>query len=170
MTDVQASGLSKSEAQKRALLTAAQAAVADANEKAALRRRSRTSQATKTVFLVVSLLLFGVGIYLLAVRPAWFFTPPPTPETVAIQEASVRLSLVRESELVKRWRSQHGRLPSSLEQVGSPVRGLTYQKQSDSTFRLIATFGSSTIGLSSTDSVGTFLGNSLKVIASRGRP
>lgn len=170
MTDVRASSLPGREAQKQALLDAAQAAVADAKEKAAQRRRRPTSPGTKTFFTIVSIALFAGGIYLLAVRPAWFFTPPPPPETVAIQEASLRLTLVRETERVKRYRSQHRRLPGSLEEAGSPVKGLTYEKQSDSTFRLIATFGDGTIGLSSTDSVSTFLGNSLKVIASRGRP
>jgi hypothetical protein len=170
MTDVRASGLSTRDAQKAALLDAAQAALADANEKAALRRRRPTSAATRKVFAVVSVLLFSGGIYILAARPVWFFSPPPAPETVAIQEASLRLTLVRETERVKRYRSQHGRLPNSLDEAGSPAKGLTYQRQSDSTFRLIATFGTTTIGLTSTDSVGAFLGNSLKVIASRGRP
>lgn len=169
MTDVQA-GLSRVEQQKRALLDAAQAAVADANEKASQRRRRPTSPATKTFFAIVSVLLFGGGIYVLAARPHWLFTPPPPPETVAIQEASLRLTLVRETERVKRYRAQHRRLPASLDDAGSPVRGLTYQRQTDSTFRIIASFGSGTIGLSSTDSIGAFLGNSLKVIASRGRP
>ena len=170
MTDVRVPGFPGREAQKQALLDAAQAAVADAKEKAAQRRRRPTSRTTRTFFAVVSVLLFGSGVYLLAVRPAWFFTPPAPPETVAIQEASLRLSLVRETDRVKRYRAQHGRLPGSLEDAGSPVKGLTYEKQTDSTFRLIATFGDGTIGFSSTDSVATFLGNSLKVIASRGRP
>ena len=171
MTDVRAPGLSAREAQKAALLEAAQAAVVDAREKEAERRRRRpTSPATRKFFAVVSVLLFSGGIYVLAARPVWFFSPPPPPETVAIQEASLRLTLVRETERVKRYRSQYGRLPNDLEEAGSPARGITYQKQSDSTFRLIATFGTTTIGLTSTDSVGAFLGNSLKVIASRGRP
>lgn len=170
MTDVRASSFTGREAQKQALLDAAQAAVADAKEKAAQRRRRPTGPTTRVFFTVVSILLFAGGIYLLAARPAWFFTAPPQPETVAIQEASLRLTLVRETERVKRYRAQHRRLPGSLEEAGSPVKGLTYEKQTDSTFRLIATFGDGTIGFGSTDSVSTFLGNSLKVIASRGRP
>jgi hypothetical protein len=170
MTDVRASGLARDEAQKLALLNAAEAAVADAKEKAINRRQSRAGKATRTVAISFGLVIFGFAIYLLVARPPWFFTPPPPPETVAIQEASLRLMLVREADRLKRYRAQHGKLPSTLEQAGSPVHGVLYQTSNDSTFRLIAAFGGETIGLSSTDSVGAFLGNSLKVIASRGRP
>ncbi len=172
MTDVHASGLSRAEAQKRALLDAAQAAVTDAREKeqAARLLRRQNAKRSQAALAVTGLVIFGFGIYLLAFRPAWFFTPPPPPETIAIQEASVRLMLVREVERVKRFRSEQGRLPQTLEEAQSPIHGITYQKETDSTFRLVATFGENPIGLSSTDSVGSFLGNSLKVIASRGRP
>lgn len=172
MTDVHASGLSRAEAQKRALLDAAQAAVTDAKEKeqAARLLRRQNAKRSQAALAVTGLVIFGFGIYLLAFRPAWFFTPPPPPETVAIQEASVRLMLVREVDRVKRFRSEQGRLPQTLEEAQSPIHGITYQKETDSTFRLVATFGENTIGLSSTDSVGSFLGNSLKIIASRGRP
>lgn len=170
MTDARTSAPVSRDEQKRALLEAAQAAVQDAHDKEAARRAGASTTASKTIVTVLGLILFGVGIYLLAARPAWFFTPPAPPETMEIQEASVRLMLVREAERVKRFRVEHRRLPASLAETGSTVQGVSYLAEGDSVFRLSAALGGGAIGLASSDSVGAFLGNSLKVIASRGRP
>lgn len=170
MTDARPSGALSGEAQKQALLDAAQAAVQDASEKAASRRNRTTSNTPRIVLTVLGLALFAVGIYLLAARPVWFFTPPPEPESGQIQEASVRLMLVREASRVRRYRSEHGKLPATLAEAGSSVTALNYTPQGDSTFQLAAPWGGRAITLASTDSVGPFLGNSLKIIASRGRP
>jgi len=170
MTDASPSGALSKEEQKQALLTAAQAAVQDAHEKAAQRRDRASSNPSRIVVSVLGLAIFAVGIYILAVRPAWFFTPPPPPESVQIQEASMRLMLVREAGRVRRYRAEHGKLPISLAEAGSPLNSVVYTTQGDSTFRLMTAWGEQTISFLSTDSVGQFIGNSLKVIASRGRP
>jgi len=158
------------EEQKQALLTAAEAAVQDANEKAANRRGQTSSNTSRIVVTVLGLGLFAFGIYILAARPTWFFTPPPPPESVQIQEASVRLMLVREASRVRAYRSEHGKLPVTLADAGSAATTIDYTAQGDSTFRLSTPWGERNIALSSTDSIGAFLGNSLKIIASRGRP
>ena len=170
MADAHTSGALRLEDRKQALLDAAQDAVHDAHEKAAQRRGHTSSNTSRIVVTLLGLGIFAVGIYILAIRPAWFFTPPPAPESIQIQEASVRLMLVREASRVRSYKAAHGRLPATLVEAGSPVGNIDYTKQGDSTFRLVTTWGEQTIGLSSTDSVGPFLGNSLKVIASRGRP
>lgn len=170
MTDARSSGALSMEEQKQALLSAAQAAVQDASDKAANRRGQTTSNTSRIVVTVLGLAIFAVGIYILAVRPSWFFTPPPAPESVQIQEASVRLTLVREASRVRRYRSDHGKLPATLAEAGSPLTNVNYTTHGDSAFRLVAAWGEETIALASTDSVGPFLGNSLKTIASRGRP
>jgi hypothetical protein len=163
-------GALRLEERKQALLDAAQDAVQDAQEKATARRGGQSSNTSRIVVTVLGLAIFAVGIYILAIRPTWFFTPAPPPESVQIQEASVRLMLVREASRVRQYRAEHGKLPVTLEETGSPVSNVSYSLQGDSAFRLVTTWGEKTIGFSSTDSVGTFLGNSLKIIASRGRP
>ena len=170
MADARTSGALRLEERKQALLDAAQDAVQDANDKAAQRRGRSGSNTSRIIVTVLGLLIFGAGIYVLAIRPAWFFTPPPPPESVQIQEASVRLMLVREAGRIRNYRAAHGRFPASLEDAGSTVSTIDYSTQGDSAFRLVTTWGEQTIGLSSSDSVGPFLGNSLKIIASRGRP
>ena len=170
MTDARTSGALRLEDRKQALLDAAQDALQDANEKAAARRGGRRSTSNRIVVTLLGLAAFGIGIYIVAIRPPWFFTPPPPAESVQIQEASVRLMLVREASRVRNYRAAHGKLPASLEEAGSEVGNVDYIAQGDSAFRLVTSWGEQTIALSSSDSVGTFLGNSLKIIASRGRP
>jgi len=170
MTDARVSGTLRKEEQKAALLHAAEAAVQDAHEKAAQKRDRTSSNTSRIVVSVLGLGIFAVGIYILSMRPTWFFTPPPPPESVQIQEASVRLMLVREATRIRRYRAEHGKLPTTLAAAGSSISSVTYMAQGDSAFRLITSWGEQTIAFSSTDSVGPFLGNSLKIIASRGRP
>jgi hypothetical protein len=170
MADARTSGALRLEERKQALLDAAQDSVQDAHEKANARRGRQSSNTSRIVVTLLGLSIFAVGIYILAIRPTWFFTPPPPPESVQIQEASVRLMLVREASRVRQYRAEHGKLPPTLEETGSSVANVNYTAQGDSAFRLVTTWGEQTIALSSSDSVGTFLGNSLKIIASRGRP
>src|SRR5262245_1039567 len=170
MADASRTGALRREDQKRALLDAAQAAVQDANEKAAQRSGRAATNTSRILVTVLGLAVFAAGIYILVSRPTWFFTPPPPPESVQIQEASVRLMLVREASRVRQYRAAHGRYPASLSDAGSTVDNVDYNTQGDSVFSLVTSWGEQTIRLSSSDSVGTFLGNSLKIIASRGRP
>ena len=170
MADAHTSGALRLEERKKALLDAAQDAVQDAHEKAAQRRGQARRNWSRIVVTVLGLAIFALGIYILAVRPSWFFTPPPPPESVQIQEASVRLMLVREASRVRQYRAAHGKYPATLAESGSPVSNVDYTVLGDSAFRLVTNWGEETIGLSSSDSVGAFLGNSLKIIASRGRP
>ena len=170
MTDARPSGARRTEDQKQALLDAAQAAVQDAHDKAAQRRGRASSNTSRIVVTVLGLGIFAVGIYILAARPVWFFTPPAAPESVQIQEASVRLMLVREASRIRRYRAEHGKMPASLAETGSPITTVMFTAQGDSAFRLMTAWGEQTLTLTSADSVGPFIGNSLKIIASRGRP
>ena len=170
MADAHTSGALRLEERKQALLDAAQDAVQDAHEKAAARRGRQSTNTSRIVVTLLGLAIFAVGIYILAIRPAWFFAPPPPPESVQIQEASVRLMLVREAGRVRQYRAEHGKLPATLQETGSPVTNVDFSVQGDSTFRLVTRWGEQTIAFSSSDSVGAFLGNSLKTIVSRGRP
>lgn len=153
---------------KEALLEAAQAALEDARRKAALPGRRRGT-GVRTFLLGAGIVLFGLSVYILATRPAWFFTPPPPPEAPAIQEASIRLMLVREAARVRLFQLRNGRLPGTLAEAGSPMRQLAYDT-SDGTFRLAAQLGARTIRLSPTDSLAAFLGQSFRTISTRGQP
>ena len=169
MTDERQPSGPSAEHQKRALLDAAQAAVADAHAKAALPKRRANMRVFRAIVMAASLVVTGLGVYILAAQPAWFVTPPPPAPPAEVQEAALRLTLVREANRVREFRDQNGRLPATLSETGSPVAGVSYERRSDSLFVLRAPFGTGTVEFLSTDSVSTFLGRSVRVIAVRSR-
>jgi hypothetical protein len=151
------------------LLNAAQAAVSEAEERSASRRgRRRNSRFGRIAFATIAGLVVGGSGYILSARPAWFFTPDPEPPPLEIQDASVRLMLVREAERIRQYQTANGQLPDSLAEAGSMVTGVRYTRVDDSTFRLSAAVGSTQIGFQSDDSPDGFLGNALKIINRRG--
>lgn len=153
---------------KEALLNAAQAAVHEAKRKAASERR-QTRHSSRVVLLVAAGALFASSVYLLAVRPAWFFTPPLPPDPPEVREASLRLTLAREAERVRRFHVARGRLPGTLAEAGGAVKGLDYEVRPDGTFAVRAPLGAGTLELRSTDRVDRFLDDSWQVIMNRGR-
>lgn len=152
---------------KEALLNAAQAAVDETKRKAASKRQ-QNRHSSRVVLLVAAGALFGLSVYLLAARPAWFFTPPLPPEPPAVQEASLRLTLVREAERVRQFQQSNGRLPQTLAEAGGAVRDLEYEARPDGTFAVRAPLGATTLELRSTDQVDRFLGDSWQLIMGRG--
>lgn len=154
--------------QKQELLNAAQAAVADAKARAEARSRDTASRSrAREILTVAGLVLTLAGFTLAAVRPAWFLTPPPEPEPPVIQEASVRLTLVREARRISDWRMATGRLPADLAETGTPVAGLAYDRINDSVFALSLPLGTSLITLQSTDSLSAFIGGAVATVAAR---
>lgn len=154
--------------QKQELLHAAQAAVADAKARAEARSSDTASRSrAREILTVAGLVLALTGFTLAALRPAWFLTPPPEPEPPVIQEASVRLTLVREAQRINGWRMANGRLPDDLAEAGTPVAGLAYDRLNDSVFALSLPVGTSLITWRSTDSLSAFIGGSVATVAAR---
>jgi hypothetical protein len=158
------------EDRKQALLDAAQAALADAKNRADRADRQGHSSRARFSPLASGFIASAIGLYLLVARPAWFLTPPPPPDPPEIAAASVRLTLVREASLVQRFQADSGRLPVSMAEAGSAVAGVQYDRLTDSSYVLRAVHGLDTVRLSSRDSVPLFLGNSLGLILSRSQP
>lgn len=156
---------------KQRLLDAAQAAVAEAQTKAEERASRRGSTpASRGIMFGASLSLFVVALYLAVARPSWFLTPPPPPEPPAVQEASIRLTLVREAQRIATFRTTAGRLPADPAEAGSPVAGLAYDRINDSVFAVSLPFGAGMVTLRSTDSVAVFLGDAIGTVSARVAP
>jgi hypothetical protein len=117
------------------------------------------------------LLLLALGVWLFATRPEWVFPPPPVAESPEITMASMRLALIRERQLVERFRRTHGRLPATLEEAGSGAHTTSLAAGPDGTYLLRAVVGGAALELHSSDNIESFLGNSLQIILNaRGRP
>ncbi len=149
------------EGMKDALLEAAQAAV-QAKREPQSRRAPRSG--ARPVVLIGGTAVAAALAVLLITQPDWLVPPPPPPEPVAVQEASARLTLVREANSVRRFRGEHGRLPATLAETGSQVRGVEYEILPGDQFALSMTYAGTSLRLQSTDRVEDFLGNSMKTV------
>lgn len=154
---------------KSDLLEAAQAAVRDREGKAAAQAvvSTRAPRRRRRIGVLMAVGLVGLG--LLALRPEWLVGPvkaPPDPPAVAL--AGLRVTLVRERQLVFDYAKAHGRLPQSLREAGDSATGVRYARKSDSTFTLSGNIGDSVVVLHSGDLLSAFLGNSLRIVKNRG--
>ncbi|TFH64373.1 MAG: hypothetical protein E4G90_08215 [Gemmatimonadales bacterium] len=156
------------ENRKNDLLSAAQAAVVDVEERSLRRGRRENTPFGRVTFPVLGGLVFGASVYVLTARPDWFFTPDPPAQSTVVETASIRIMLVREAERIRRFRVANGVLPGTLEEAGSPVSGVGYYRSDDSTFRLSVGLPVGELALRSDMSTEEFLGNSLEIINQRG--
>jgi hypothetical protein len=155
--------------EKQMLLDAAKAAVADAQSKADEKARTRVSTpASRGIMFGASVALFAAAVYLAVARPAWFIRPPPPPDPPVIQEASVRLTIVREAQRINAYRISTGRLPQDPAAAGSAVAGLVYGRINDSVFTVSMPAGVNRMTFRSTDSVAVFLGDAVTLVSTRG--
>jgi len=160
--------------QKQALLEAfdsvlkqqAENREAELREEAA-RRRSR--QRVRPAVWAAAVLALFLCTYLYIERPEWVFPASAPPESVAIQEASLRIGMANIAQHVERYRQRRGRLPSTLLEAGTQVEGITYQPLDSTEWRLIGSHAGIEITLVSREPLTRFLGNSFEVISRRTR-
>jgi hypothetical protein len=158
-------------AAKKALLEAfdhvlkSQAEERDAARQAADARR-RAAGSRILLVLAVTLLAFTGG-YVYIERPDWIFPPPPAPQSAAVREASLRISVANAAQRIEHFRQRTGRLPSSLAEAGDHTPGLTYQPGTTVYQQHIAV-GGIRLSYESTHSLEKFVGNSFGVIVRRG--
>ncbi|HEX7025078.1 MAG TPA: hypothetical protein VF187_09710 [Gemmatimonadales bacterium] len=155
---------------KTDLLEAAQAVMKDREEKAAANARSRMRPEVRRRVSILTL-IGALGALLVVLQPIWLAGPTSVPpESPAVTDASVRLGMLRERQRIIEFARVHGRLPATLSEAGSKTPGLGYEPGEGQTFKLFAQSGDSLLLLHSTDSMSTFLGNSLQALKNRGRP
>lgn len=153
---------------KSSLFNAAREVV-KANEEAAFQSAQAKPPAQSHAGLLVLLLLALAAAALLLLRPVWLAGPaaiPPEPPGIAA--ASLRLELLRERQRIFVYSNQYGRLPANLTEAGVAVNGIQYQASGSVQFSLSGRVGDSLITLHSTDSLSTFLGESLRRFKDRG--
>ncbi len=160
--------------QKQALLEAfdsvlkKQAEDREAEQREAAARRRNRNRVRPAVWAAAVLTLF-LCTYLYIERPEWLFPTSTPPESVAIQEASLRIGMANVAQHVERYRLRTGRLPVSLLEAGTQAQGMTYQPIDSTTWRLIGSHRGMELTLASRDPLPKFLGNSFEVISRRSR-
>ena len=156
--------------EKKALLEAFDTVLktqAEAREARRVEEEARRRGGPSRVLMVVctSIIVF-VSVYLYVERPDWVFPTPPTPESLAVREASLRISVANAAQHIERFRQRMGRLPGTLVEAGAHEGGLDYEPAS-TIYKLVADTAGVRVTYSSTESLGQFVGNSFKVISRR---
>lgn len=159
--------------QKKALLEAFDTVIKTAVEERELERlaaeaRRRNRGASRLLLVVCATILVFVSVYLYVERPEWAFPTPSQPESAAVREASLRISVANAAQHVERYRQLHGRLPGTLKQAGANGAGIAYL-QTATGYRLMGDNDGVRVFFSSGESLSRFVGNSFEVIARRNR-
>jgi len=153
---------------KKDLLAAAEAAVAPRHQGSARAGNHATGSRSRLLTSGLTLLAL-LGTYIFVLRPDWVITTLPVAEAPEISEASMRLALVRERQRVETFLREHDQLPRSLAEAGGRLPGATLVAADERRFAIAIQLDGKRLELWSTDSLETFLGNSLEVILSRPR-
>jgi hypothetical protein len=160
--------------QKQALLEAfdsvlkQQAEDREAQQREAAARQRNRNRVRPTVWAAAVLTVF-LCTYLYIEQPEWLMPSSAPPESVAIQEASLRIGMANVAQHVERYRQRTGRLPRTLLEAGTHVEGMTYQPLDSTDWRLIGAHRGIELTLASREPLPKFLGNSFEVISRRPR-
>ena len=159
--------------QKKALLAAFDTVLQTAAEEREMERLSadamrRNRGLSRLLLLVCTTVLVFVSVYLYVERPEWAFPTPSAPESAAVRQASLRISVANAVQHVERYRQQHGQLPASLEQAGANGAGLSYQPTTAG-YQLAGEGDGVRVSFTSGESLTRFIGNSFEVISRRTR-
>lgn len=137
-------------------------------ERAASEARRRRRVASRLLMVVCSTVIVFTSVYLYVERPDWVFPRPPAPESVALREASLRVSVANAVQHIERFKQQTGELPASLQQAGAHAAGITYERTSAG-YRLRGDGDGVRVTFDSGEPLARLIGNSFEVISRRPR-
>jgi hypothetical protein len=159
--------------EKKALLAAFDTVIRTAAEEREIERlaaeaRRRSRGASRLLLVVCAVILTFVLVYLYVERPEWIFPVAPAPESPAVRQASLRISVANAAQHIERYRQQRGQLPVTLEQAGASGAGISYQRTAAG-YQLEGGSDGIRVSFTSGESLMRFVGNSFEVIARRTR-
>jgi hypothetical protein len=158
--------------EKKALLEAFDTVLKTQAEEREARRaeaaaRARHGTSRLIMVLSTSVLVF-VSVYLYVERPDWVFPAPPTPESLVVREASLRITVANAAQHIERFRNRTGRLPTTLGEAGAHESNLDYEP-ANAVYKLLADTGGVRVTYDSGQPLTQFVGNSFKIISRRSK-
>jgi len=159
--------------EKKALLEAFDTVLKTAAEERELERlaaeaRRRNRGVSRLLLVVCTVILTFVSVYLYVERPEWVFPVASPPESPAVRQASLRISVANAAQHIERYRQQRGELPVTLEQAGANGAGVSYQRTATG-YQLEGESEGIRVSFTSGESLMRFVGNSFEVISRRTR-
>jgi hypothetical protein len=158
--------------EKKALLEAFDTVLKTQAEEREARRAEAEARlrhgASRLLMVVCTTVIVFIGVYLYVERPDWVFPSPPTPESLVVREASLRISIANAAQHVERFRQRTGRLPATLGEAGAHDGGLDYEP-AKTVYKLQADTLGIRVSYDSGEPLGRFVGNSFKIISRRSK-
>ena len=159
--------------EKKALLAAFDTVLKTAAEEREIERlaaeaRRRNRGASRLLLVICAVVLVFVSVYLYVERPEWAFQAPSVPESAAVRQASLRISVANAAQHIEHYRQQRGQLPATLEQAGANGAGISYQRTAAG-YQLEGESEGIRVSFTSGESLTRFVGKSFEVIARRAR-
>lgn len=110
--------------------------------------------------LPVGIQLGLIAVYLLISPPRWITVHPIKGPDPAAQERSLRVAMYIQSQQIEAYRQKHGRLPTSLAEMGGSIQpGVQYHRQGSGQYQLTGTNGEAALVYNSTEPAQDFLGS-----------
>ena len=159
--------------EKKALLEAFDTVIKTAaeereRERLAAQARRRNRGVSRLLLVLCTVIVSFVSVYLYLERPEWIFPVASPPESPAVRQASLRISVANAAQHIERYRQQRGQLPVTLEQAGANGAGISYQRTAAG-YQLEGQDEGIRVSFTSGESLTRFVGNSFEVIARRTR-
>lgn len=159
--------------EKKALLAAFDTVLKTAAEERELERlaaeaRRRNRGVSRLLLVVCAVIVTFVSVYLYVERPEWIFPAASPPESPAVRQASLRISVANAAQHIERYRQQRGQLPATLEQAGANGTGISYQR-TEAGYQLEGESEGIRVSFTSGESLTRLVGNSFEIIARRTR-
>jgi hypothetical protein len=116
----------------------------------------------RSFFVQVGLLVTGTFFfYLLFFSPTWIAPTAPDPITAEQTEDGLRFAIAFTASRIESFRTEQGRLPQSIDEVGGARDGVEYQRLDQDTFVVRATTGATTLHYVSTVPLADFVGDAM---------
>ena len=110
----------------------------------------------------VSLPLAGAfSFYLWFGNPAWVTPTLPDPITAEKAEAGLRVAMFFEAQKIEQFRNKEGRLPDTMEEMGSAPAEMTYTRIDARTYQLMGNSRGVTLTFNSDQVLTQFVGDAM---------
>ena len=121
----------------------------------------------RNTLIVLSVLMGAFTLYSWIGRPAFIWGPPIGPPPPEVQDANLRMAMFVTGMKLDKYKKEHRAYPASFAEFGDSVRGLSYERLSDSTFQLRGRAANREVVFRNDMRPDEFLGNTKDVIQSR---
>ncbi len=126
-----------------------------------VKQQERAKARPKPIKAVVLLALIGLNLYLWLGDPKWLHFNPPPPPTYQYYQDGWKMAAYMQAQRVEEFRKTKAKLPTSVEQVRDPVRGVAYRRVSDQHYQLTAGEGPARVVYDSHEPLKAWVGLSL---------